>query len=158
MYNDVKHLSVSSCTTIESIDDIGHVADPSSDFELFLDHGNRLFNGSIVAVLSTDSYTSCINCKGKVNALTSVIGQCKIHKTKMKLSSCQETTTANILFKPIGTGFGDELLRLVTFGDQIDNITSSIVADSVGSNALHFCVTMVHASLCSSVPRFWYSF
>ena len=25
MYNDVKYLSVSSCTTIESIDDIGHM-------------------------------------------------------------------------------------------------------------------------------------
>ena len=61
MYNDVMHLSVSSCTTIESIDDIGHVTDPSSDFKLTPDHGNRLFNGSIVAVLSTDSYTSFIN-------------------------------------------------------------------------------------------------
>ena len=131
MYNDVKYLSVSSCTIIESIDDIGHVANPSSDSELIPDRGNRLFNGSIVAVVSTDTYTSCINCKGKVNTLTSIIGQCNRCKTKMKLSSCQETSTANILFKPIGTGFGDELLRLVIFGDQIDNITSSIVADSV---------------------------
>ena len=110
MYNDVKYLSVSSCTTIESIDDIGHVANPSSDSELIPDRGNRLFNGSIVAVVSTDTYTSCINCKGKVNTLTSIIGQCNICKTKMKLGSCQETSTANILFKSIGTGFGDELL------------------------------------------------
>ena len=52
-------------------------------------------------VLSTDRYTSFINCKGKVNALTSIIGQCKRCKTKMNLSSCLETTTANILFKPL---------------------------------------------------------
>ena len=76
MYNDVKYLSVSSCTTIESIGDIGHVANLSSDSELIPDRGNRLFNGSIVAVVSTDIYTSCINCKGKVNTLTSIIGQC----------------------------------------------------------------------------------
>ena len=84
---------------------------------------------------------------------------CNRCKTKMKLSSCQETSTANILFKPVGTGFGDELLRLVIFGDQIDNITSSIVADSVENKLLsidkvHLCVNnnnVVYSASISSL-------
>ena len=62
----------------------------------------------------------------------------------MKLSSFQETSTANILFKPIGTGFGDELLRLVIFGDQI---TSSIVADSVEDKLLSFDLSVSYLVL-----------
>ena len=78
----------------------------------------------------------------------------------MKLSSCQETNTANILFKPIGTGFGDELLRLVIVGDQIDNITSSIVADSVEDKLLsidkvHLCRPVV---LILSPPPLYFIF
>ena len=56
MYNDVKYLSVSCCTTIESIDDIRHVANPSSDSELIPDRGNRLFKCSFVAVASINRY------------------------------------------------------------------------------------------------------
>ena len=74
----------------------------------------------------------------------------------MKLSSCQETSTANILFKPIGTGFGDELLRLVIFGDQIDDITSSIVADAVEDKLLsievHLCVNNNNVVYSASIP------
>jgi len=45
---------------------------------------------------------------------------------KVNLNSCQESSTANILFKPVGTGFSD----------QVDNITSSIETDSIEDKLL----------------------
>ena len=56
IYNDVKYLSVSTYTTITPIDDIGAVAESLGDTKLIPDHGNRLLDGSIVAVISVNAY------------------------------------------------------------------------------------------------------
>ena len=72
--NQNRQLAIDKCYKLDTIDDIGEVAGPTSDQQL----------------ISSDKYLQCMNCKGKVNHLTAIIGECSRCDSKFKISSCHK--------------------------------------------------------------------
>lgn len=99
IFNDVKYLSLSTATIITPVDDVGEVTNLDSDEELIPESGNRVMNGSIIGVVSIDSYSSCVNCKGKVEWISGIMGQCTRCNIKLKYGSCNQSQTATLIFK-----------------------------------------------------------
>lgn len=137
MYNDIKYLSMSSSSIVESIQDIGSVASPSADDDVIPDNGNRILDGSIIVILSTETYPSCIRCQGKITCTSEFgkIGQCQRCHCKLKVSSCVDTNIMHILFQPTLEP-QSKPLELKIFSAQIDSLTASIVADNVEDKVL----------------------
>lgn len=125
MYNDIKYLSISSTTLVTPIDDIGQVSNDSND-QLIPETGNRILQGSIAAVVAIDTYSSCINCKSKVNLITSTMGQCSRCNIKLNYTSCKRSRTANLIFQT-----DDQTVKITMFENELKNITSSATADSM---------------------------
>lgn len=63
-FKERAYLSVSDCTSITAIDDIGDVAEQDPDEEHTL-VGDETFTGDVVSVTSVDVYKSCMACSGK---------------------------------------------------------------------------------------------
>ncbi len=97
MYQFVKYLSMSDRAVITGIGHFGEVADPPTE-EAF-PHVNQVVEGEIVGVASAEKYTSC---KGKMKPITEVIGECSKCKMKVKLTRCETSSTACVLFCPVG--------------------------------------------------------
>ena len=121
IFNDVKYLSISSATNITPVDNVGEVTNLDGDEELIPDSGNRVLNGSIIGVVSIDSYFSCVNCRGKVDWISGIMGQCTRCNIKLKYGSCNKSQTATLIFQPVS---GDNI-KISVFNNELETLTSS---------------------------------
>ena len=121
-WDGMKYLSVVEDSSIESIDDIGAVAD-----ECELLEQRKMIVGEIASVLYCSNYLSCTECNAKVDTVDGVCGKCTKCYAVMKLAKCKRnvvckvkieeddkskeaTIFANVLTKligPISTSVGD---------------------------------------------------
>ena len=80
-YACVNYLSMSEGTKVTEIADIGEVVSCGEDIS---EEGCVV--GEIVSVVEVDEYASCVLCKGKVQAVTEVFGECGKFYGKVKMS------------------------------------------------------------------------
>jgi len=57
--------------------------------------------GEIVAVLCVDEYPNCVSCKGKINAVSDVMGECTKCKAKVKLLGCGTSIRAKFMVEGV---------------------------------------------------------
>lgn len=144
MYQDVKYLSFSENVEIIPIDDIGevtadHVDENPSNHTVQPPH--RVILGEIVAVLSADQYLSCINCRGKVNELSEVMGECTKCSTKMKIKACTMNNTANIIFQSLNQKQHKVRLFEKEIKIIIDNVQGTSLSDKLlNAPAITMCI------------------
>ena len=65
---------------------------------------NFIAEGEIIAVLNTDDYTSCISCKGKVRAVSDLMGECLKCDAKLKLACCGSNTSIKFVVESKNPG------------------------------------------------------
>ena len=86
--------------------------------------------GTIDVVVSPDMYSGCPTCKTKIILINSKIGKCKKCCSVMKLTKCQDFSTANVMLddttNKVVTIFSDTITLLIqdTDADQSDNLAS----------------------------------
>ena len=84
-FNGAKYISLGESSEIQEIENIGDVVVEST----FTGFGElKVVKGEIVAVISSETYTSCKNCNAKVLESSRNIVECGKCNTKMKVSKC----------------------------------------------------------------------
>ena len=123
-FKERAYLSVSDCTSITAIDDIGDVAEQDPDEEHTL-VGDDTFTGDIVSVTSVDVYKSCMACSGKVELNHSgKLARCtKCHAMQKAITGCVEAAVARVVLQ--GKGGKAELRKVTIF----QNVLSTLVPD-----------------------------
>lgn len=94
--------------------------------------GQSVVEGEIVAVLGVDSYSSCISCKGKVNNLNDVIGECSKCSCKMKMSRCEQNLSVRFMVE----GDGKQTWRLTAFKHEVEAIVAGETGASIAEKML----------------------
>ena len=126
-YAGTKYISISS---ISEISDIGDTVDDNSDDELPV--GRECIEGEITAVLNVNQYSSCINCKAKVNNINEVIGECTKCGATLKMSKCPNTNTVRFVVEDTN----HVSTTLTAFSDTIKAIIESEAGCSVAERML----------------------
>ena len=85
----MRHLSLSSKSTIQEVGDVGEVV------EEVVDDGKGVVKGEIIGVVGCDSYSSCKSCKAKVVEVSEVVGECSKCGVKVKMSRCAKSVSAH---------------------------------------------------------------
>ena len=132
-YSGVKYLSFSEDASVDEVPDIGEVVS-ADDLETREDQQqtNYVAEGEITAVLSVDDYISCVSCKGKVKALSEIVGECLKCCAKVKMSRCGRNTSVKFVVE----GSEDKSWRLTAFKEQVDAIVSDQQGNSIEDKML----------------------
>ena len=98
----VNYLVMSESTEVEEVADIGDVF--CDDEEEIVPGGKRqsVAEGEIAAVLCVDDYSSCVSCRGKVRAISSVVGNCMKCNAKVKLTRCRKSKSVRFVVNQAG--------------------------------------------------------
>lgn len=120
-------MSLSEGASVEEVPDIGEIIS-AEDLDTHEDEQqtNYVAEGEIAAVLSIDHYISCISCKGKVNPVSEVVGECLKCYAKVKMSRCGHNTSVKFVVE----GSQNKSWRLTAFKEQLD----AIIADEQGNS------------------------
>lgn len=95
-FNGAKYISLGECSEIHEIENIGDVVDES----IFTGSGDlKAVNGEIVAVISSETYTSCKSCNAKVLESSGNIVECAKCNTKMKVSKCRKNIVSRVILE-----------------------------------------------------------
>ena len=124
-YQDRVYLSVSDCTSIKEIADIGEVAEPDCEEERSRSTAvGENFIGNIVSVTSVDVYKSCMACSGKVVINSSGDLACctKCNAMQRAATGCVDAMVARVMLQSIE---GNERRKVTIF----HNILSKIIVD-----------------------------
>ena len=118
-YGGVNYLSMCEGAEAEEIADIGEVVS-DEEAEERGEEGQHLAEGEIVAVLGVDEYPNCVSCKGKINGVSDVMGECTKCRAKVKLSRCGKSIRAKFMVEGVDkkswclTAFNDEVMEIVS--------------------------------------------
>ena len=74
---------------------------------------------TIVGVVSTDEYLSCIGCKAKVLVGNDLYGECSKCSMEVKIMKCENVNAATVFFRI----FGGEQRRVKLFQKEITTIS-----------------------------------
>ena len=91
-FNGTKYLSLLEKSPVAKVEDIGEVVQNADSSKIKI-------KGEIVGVMSCDTYSSCINCRGKLTEISSIIAQCTKCATSVKITRCSKMTTARLIIK-----------------------------------------------------------
>ena len=127
IFQNVKYLSMPESTTVTAIEDIGILADaPIDDSEEC-----EVVQGEIIGVVSAEEYRSCLSCMVKVKALGGeIMGVCNKCTMKVKLSVCEITTTACVMFRAVGGAN----LKVTLFHKELEAIVAGVTGQCLEEN------------------------
>ena len=92
-FNGKKYLSIARDNfTVIKIDDIGEVKEDTSDLEVQC----RITGVKIVGVKFLDVYSGCYACKGKVTAISDILGDCDRCGVTQKIEQCKMYNSARM--------------------------------------------------------------
>ena len=99
-FNGKKYLSIARDNfTVIKIDDIGEVKEDTSDLEVQC----RMTGVKIVGVKFLDVYSGCYACKGKVTAISDILGDCDRCGVTQKVEQCKMYNSARMDLESEGT-------------------------------------------------------
>ena len=121
---------MSENASVTEVSDIGDVV--SSDSEDDEIERRKCIEGEITAVLNVTKYSSCFNCKAKVNNISEVIGQCSKCDAIVKMSKCENSTSVRFVVEDSD----HDTTTLTAFTDMIDSIVSGETGCSIAEKML----------------------
>lgn len=132
-FRDRKYLSMAkNGSTIKHIEDIGEVAE--YDPEIDDDKGQKrdINKASIIAVISLDTYKSCLACKARVESTSPPLGRCSKCSMMQRVDKCADQLSAKLLIE----GAADQVLTLCAFGTLLHRMCQVETASDVTQDAL----------------------
>ena len=106
---------------MEEAEDIGDVVESDEGEEAV---GGRVVKGE---VLSVDEYTSCISCKGKVQGISEVVGECGRCGAKVRMEKCSKSVSVRFVVE----GLQGNKWHLTAFGQEVQAITSGQCRETI---------------------------
>ena len=130
-YGGVNYLSMCEGAEVEEIADIGEVVSDEEGEERG-EEGQHVAEGEIIAVLCVDEYPNCVSCKGKINAVSDVMGECMKCRAKVKLSRCGKSIRAKFMVE----GVEKKSWCLTAFNDEVEAMVSGESGESTEEKML----------------------
>lgn len=120
-------MSVGEKAVIKATDDIGDVVD---DLDLDGAGGIAAVKGDVVAVVSMETYASCVNCHAKATEASRGLGQCSKCNTKVKMLKCKHQSVARVVVEEEEGGKQHKLTMFDGVVQQIVDINKEIAGIS----------------------------
>lgn len=95
-FRGVTYLSVGGDCMVESVSEIGEVAEVQEGDDEDSGVVRKIVEGEIDGVMYSDEYTACIACNAKVKSEDNVLGECTRCGMLMKLSKCKKLLTVRV--------------------------------------------------------------